>query len=358
MIDKVQKVIEKYEEIESELGNPDVIADPAKFSKLNKSYRSLEEAVQASKKYIQMKNDFDEWKMVLEEGGDEEMVAMAKAELSELEKAIPEMEESLQLLLIPKDPHDLKDVILELRAGTGGDESSIFAGDLYRMYKNYCEKRGWRCIMDSCHEGTSGGYKEVKCTISGDGAYGVLKFESGIHRVQRVPETESQGRVHTSAVTVAVLPEADEVDVDVNDADLRIDTFRASGAGGQHVNKTESAIRITHIPSGLVVSCQDEKSQHKNKAKALKELSARLLDLAISEKQAKEAAERKSKVGTGDRSGKIRTYNYPQGRVTDHRIGLTLYKLESIVNGDIQEVVDALQLADSQEKLASMEHGE
>ncbi|MGL1935222.1 MAG: peptide chain release factor 1 [Fibrobacterales bacterium] len=356
MIDKVQKVIEKYEEIESELGQPDVVADQAKFSKLNKNYKSLEEAVIAGKKYIEMVNERTDWKEILSDGSDQEMVDMAKSELSSLDKAIPEMEDRLQYLLVPKDPHDTKDVIMEIRAGAGGDESSIFTGDLLRMYRAYCEKAGFKTTLLSANEGTAGGYKEVKLNISGNSAYGTFKFESGIHRVQRVPDTESQGRVHTSAVTVAVLPEAEEVDIDINPADLKVDTYRASGAGGQHVNKTDSAIRITHIPTGVVVSCQDEKSQHKNKAKAMKELSSRILDAEIAKAQAAQAAERKSKVGTGDRSGKIRTYNYPQGRCTDHRINLTLYRLEQIINGDIQEVIDALQLAESQEKLGQMEN--
>ncbi|MGL1902359.1 MAG: peptide chain release factor 1 [Fibrobacterales bacterium] len=356
MIEKVQKVIEKYDEIESELGQPDVVADQARFSKLNKNYKSLEEAVIAGKKYIEMVNERTDWKEILSDGSDQEMVDMAKSELSSLEKAIPEMEDRLQFLLVPKDPHDTKDVIMEIRAGAGGDESSIFTGDLLRMYRAYCEKAGFKTTLLSASEGTAGGYKEVKLNISGNSAYGTFKFESGIHRVQRVPETESQGRVHTSAATVAVLPEAEEVDIDINPADLKVDTYRASGAGGQHVNKTDSAIRITHIPTGVVVSCQDEKSQHKNKAKAMKELSSRILDAEIAKAQAVQAAERKSKVGTGDRSGKIRTYNYPQGRFTDHRINLTLYRLEQIINGDIQEVIDALQLAESQEKLGQMEN--
>ncbi len=356
MIDKVKKVIEKYEEIESELGQPDVVTNPDKFSKLNKNYKSLEEAVIASKEYIVAINERDDWKEVLSDGSDTEMVEMAKAELSILEKSIPIMEDRLQYLLVPKDPYDTKDVIMEIRAGAGGDESALFAGELIRMYRYYCEKNGFKTSLVGANEGTAGGYKEVKLNISGNSAYGTFKFESGIHRVQRVPETESQGRVHTSAVTVAVLPEADDVDVEINTADLKIDTYRASGSGGQHVNKTDSAIRITHLPTGVVVSCQDEASQHKNKAKALKELKSRILDAEIAKAQASEAAERKSKVGTGDRSGKIRTYNFPQGRCTDHRINLTLYKLDAIMNGDMQELVGALQMAEAQEKLGQMEN--
>lgn len=355
MKDKVIRVIQKYEEIESEMGNPDVVADISKFNKLNKAYRDLEESVIEGRKYLQILEDIEEYKSIIKDNSDAEMVEMAKEELPSLEKDLPAIEDALQILLIPKDPHDASNVILEIRAGTGGDESSIFAGDLIRMYKTYCDKMGWRLNISSANEGTSGGYKEVKASIEGEGVYGVLKFESGTHRVQRVPATESQGRVHTSAATVAVLPEADDVDIDVRDEDLKIDTYRASGAGGQHVNKTDSAIRITHLPSGVVVACQDERSQLKNKNKAMKELKARLLDAAIAEQQASQAANRKSQVGTGDRSAKIRTYNYPQGRITDHRINLTLYKLDSFINGDIQEMIDALQMADAQEKLAGME---
>lgn len=355
MKDKVLKVIQKYEEIESEMGSPEVVMDPDKFSKLNKAYRDLEESVIEGRKYLQILSDIEEYREIIADGDDAEMVELAKEELPPLEKLAPILEDELQVLLIPKDPHDTSNVILEIRAGAGGDESSIFAGNLVRMYQNYCLKLGWKFSLSDANEGTSGGYKEVKVNIEGDGVYGILKFESGVHRVQRVPATESQGRVHTSAATVAVLPEADDVDVDVRDEDLKIDTYRASGAGGQHVNKTDSAIRITHLPSGVVVACQDERSQLKNKNKALKELKSRLLDKAISDSQAEQAANRKSQVGTGDRSAKIRTYNYPQGRITDHRIGLTLYKLEAFVGGDIQEMIDALQMADAQEKLAGME---
>ncbi len=355
MKNKVQKVIEKYEELESELGNPDVISDPKKYSRVNKSYKDLEEAVTNGKEYLQVILDITEYKEFLVDGSDPDMVQMAKEELPALEKEAERLEADLQILMVPKDPHDNNNVILEIRGGTGGDESAIFAGNLLTMYRVYCEKLGWRFTITDGNDGPSGGYKEVKATVEGAGAYGILKFESGVHRVQRVPATESQGRVHTSAATVAILPEADEVDVELHDKDLKIDTYRASGAGGQHVNKTDSAIRITHLPSGVVVTSQDERSQLKNKNKAMKEMRSRLLDKAISDKQSSEAANRKSQVGSGDRSGKIRTYNYPQGRMTDHRINLTLYKLEQIISGDIQEVIDALSMADAQEKLASME---
>ena len=356
MKDKVQKLIEKYEELEAELGNPDVVSDQKRFARINKAYKDLEEAVALGRKYAQIHDEIEEYKEIIEDNSDPEMTSMAKDELPGLQKALPEIVDELQILMVPKDPHDTANVILEIRAGTGGDESSIFAGDLFRMYKTYAEKQGWSYNVDDANEGTAGGYKEVKVTIEGAGAYGTLKFESGVHRVQRVPATESQGRVHTSAATVAILPEADDInEVEINDGDLKIDTYRASGAGGQHINKTDSAIRITHLPSGLVVTSQEQRSQLKNRAHAMKELKARLLDQAISEKQSKESANRKSQVGTGDRSAKIRTYNYPQGRMTDHRINLTLYKLEAIVSGDLTELIDALQLADSQEKLAAME---
>jgi peptide chain release factor 1 len=351
MQEKARKVIEKWEELEHQLGQPEIVSDPKEFSRINKLYRSLEKPAQASKAYLLKCQERLDWKEILEDGSDAEMVAAAKQELGSLAGEIEQMEGELQYLLVPKSPHDLRDVILEIRAGTGGDESSLFAGDLFRMYKAYADAKGWRTELVSVTEGTVGGYKEVKLAVNGDGVYGVLKFESGVHRVQRVPATESQGRVHTSAATVAVLPQAEEVDVQVNDADLKVDTYRASGAGGQHINKTDSAIRITHIPTGVVVACQEERSQHKNRDKAMSELRSRLLDMAIAEQQSKEAASRKAQVGTGDRSGKIRTYNYPQGRVTDHRIGLTLYKLESIIAGNVQELIDALALADAQERL-------
>ena len=355
MKEKVQKLIEKYEELESELGNPEVASDPKKFAKLNKSYTDLEEAVTMSQAYLSRLQDQVDFKEVLADGSDSEMVEFAKSELNAIEKELPEMEEKLQLLMVPKDPYDGKSVIMEIRAGTGGDESSIFAGELFRMYRYYCEKQGWRLIVNDVSEGTAGGYKEVKATIEGAGAYGVLKFESGVHRVQRVPETEAQGRVHTSAATVAILPEAEDVDLQINADDLRIDTYRASGAGGQHVNKTDSAVRITHLPTGVVVTSQAERSQIQNRARAMKELQSRLLDKMLSDKQAQEAASRKSLVGTGDRSAKIRTYNFPQGRVTDHRINLTLYKLQYVMDGDLQELINALQMADAQEKLAMIE---
>jgi peptide chain release factor 1 len=355
MKDKALKVIQKYEEIESELGRPEVVSDIAKFTRLHRHYKGLAEAVSVGKKYISLVDEQRDWKEILEEGSDAEMTAAARVELTKIARELVVLTDQLQILMVPKDPFDQRNVILEIRAGTGGDESSLFAGDLFRMYKNYAESVGWKVELIGATEGTVGGFKEVKLAISGDNVYGVLKHESGVHRVQRVPATESQGRVHTSAATVAVLPEAEEVDVEINEADLKIDTYRASGAGGQHINKTDSAIRITHIPTGVVVACQEERSQHKNRDKAMSELRARLLDAALSERQSKEAADRKSQVGTGDRSAKIRTYNFPQGRLTDHRIGLTLYKLDAVMGGDLQEIIDTLALADAQEKLRVLE---
>lgn len=356
MLNKARKLIEKSEEIESELGRPEIVSDQERFSKLHKSYKGLEKAKVAALHYISTCADLEEWKSALN-SGDPELQSAAKAEVTILQKSIEEQERELQLLLVPRDPYDQRDVILEIRAGTGGDESALFAGDLFRMYRGYCERRGWRIEVLDTSEGTAGGFKEIKLRIAGDSVYGVLKFESGVHRVQRVPDTEAQGRVHTSAATVAVLPEAEEVDIEIREVDLKIDTFRAGGAGGQHINKTDSAVRITHLPTGVVVACQDERSQHKNRAKAMHELRARLLDAAIAEKERKESANRKAQVGTGDRSAKIRTYNFPQNRISDHRIELTLYKLEAFIQGDLQEMLDALQLADAQEKLASMDLG-
>lgn len=354
---KARKLIEKYEELEHQLAQPDVVSNQDVYSRLHKSYKDMTAAHDAALQYLQLNSDFSEWKSVLELGDDEEMVAAAKAELGILGPKIEELESRLQILMVPKSPYDDRNAILEIRGGTGGDESALFAGDLFRMYRGYCERAGFRVEVTSASEGTVGGFKEIVMEIHGAGAYGTLKFESGVHRVQRVPETENQGRVHTSAATVAVMPEADEVDVEVREVDLKIDTYRSGGAGGQHINKTDSAVRITHLPTGIVVACQDERSQHKNRAKAMEQLRSKLLDAAISAHEQKEAQARKALVGTGDRSAKIRTYNFPQNRITDHRIELTLYRLESFVMGDIQEMIDALQMADAHEKLAAMDVG-
>jgi peptide chain release factor 1 len=322
-----------------------------KFNQLNREYGDLKDIVEVYHEYKAVVTGMDEAKDILSNESDPELKEMAKMELDELSDKRPEMEERIKWLLIPKDPNDNKNVIVEIRSGTGGDEASLFAGDLYRMYERYCQNKGWKTEVVEVMEGTVGGYNKVVFEVKGNGVYGTLKFESGVHRVQRVPETESQGRVHTSAATVAVLPEADEVDVDLNMGDVRRDTFRASGAGGQHVNKTESAIRLTHIPTGIVVECQDGRSQHQNYDKALTVLRTRLYEKKLEEHNKKIAAERKSLVSTGDRSAKIRTYNFPQSRVTDHRINLTLYNLSEVLGGNIQEVIDQLQLAENTEKL-------
>lgn len=351
----MQKLIEKFEELEHQLAREDVASNPELFAKLHKSYKDMQEAEQQARLYLQLKADRREWDDVLRHGDDPELSGVARHEIETIDEQLEGMEQQLQILMVPKSPFDERNAHIEIRAGTGGDESSLFAGDLYRMYRAYIETKGWSCEVTDVSEGTVGGYKEIKFLVSGPGVYGDLKFESGVHRVQRVPATESQGRVHTSAATVAVMPEAEEVDVEIKEADLKIDTYRAGGAGGQHINKTDSAVRITHIPSGVVVACQNERSQHKNKSTAMKELRARLLDKALADQEQKEASARKAQVGTGDRSGKIRTYNYPQNRVTDHRIELTLYKLEQFMVGEIQEMIDSLQLADAEEKLRTLE---
>ncbi|MCD6024984.1 MAG: prfA [Fibrobacteria bacterium] len=354
--DQARKTIERYQEVEGRLQSPDVLADQAKVRDLSKQHKDLQEPVERSRAYLEMLADLETWKKGAEDNSDPEMQGMAREEVARIEEALPGIEQALSFLFIPKDPADERGVMLEIRAGTGGDEASLFAGDLFRMYQYYIATRGWRLEVLSNSEGTAGGFKEVLAEVTGDGVYGVLKYESGVHRVQRVPDTETQGRVHTSAATVVVMPIADEMDdIQIRDEDLKIDTFRAGGAGGQHINKTDSAVRITHLPSGMVVACQDERSQHKNRAKAMNVLRSRLLDARLAEAEAKESAARKSLVGTGDRSAKIRTYNFPQGRVTDHRINLTLYKLDAVMKGDIQELIDALALEASAEKLRALE---
>ena len=343
MFDKLKSVEERFEEISLDLTKPETVSDNELFKKLMKEHKQLSPIVEKYREYVAAKNSEKEARELLEAGGlDKDFKELVEEELSEAKEKIEAISEELKILLRPRDPNDDKNVIVEIRGGAGGEEAALFAGVLMRMYSMYAESRRWKTEIISANETELGGYKEVSFMIEGEGAYSRLKYESGVHRVQRVPETETQGRIHTSTVTVAVLPEAEEVEVEINPADLQIDTYRAGGAGGQHVNKTESAIRITHLPTGLVVECQDERSQYKNKDKAMKVLRSRLYEMMMQEQNDAIASDRKQQVGTGDRSERIRTYNYPQGRVTDHRIGLTLYKIEQILNGDIDEVVESL----------------
>ncbi|MEM9896450.1 MAG: peptide chain release factor 1 [Bacteroidota bacterium] len=349
MVEKLEEIKHRFEEVGQLIVQPDIISDMEKYGKLNKEYSDLEKIVKVYNAYTDATSNLKNAKEVLSTEKDPEFREMAKMEIEELEPAISSLEEELKILLIPKDPNDSKNVILEIRAGTGGDEASIFAGDLFRLYKSYSEDQNWKFSVLNFNEGSAGGYKEIVASVEGVDVYAKLKFESGVHRVQRVPATESQGRVHTSAATVAVLPEAGEVDVELNMGDIRKDTFRASGAGGQHINKTESAVRLTHAPSGLVVECQDGRSQHANYDKALKVLRSRLYEIELKKHNAEISSQRKSMVGSGDRSDKIRTYNYPQGRVTDHRIGLSVFNLPNVMNGDIEEFVEQLRIAENAE---------
>ena len=357
MFEKIEIFDKRYSELSQRLYEPSVAADPEQYQKTMKELKSIEEIVLTYREYKQAVKSQDESLEILEESGDSDLKELAQLELDEAKQNIEGLSEKLKILLLPKDPNDERNVIVEIRGGAGGEESALFSAVLFRMYSMYAEKKGYKVEIVNANETELGGYKEISFMIEGEGAYSRFKYESGVHRVQRVPETESQGRVHTSTTTVAVLPEAEDVELEIDPKDLKIDTFRSSGAGGQHINKTSSAIRITHLPTGTVVECQDERSQYKNKDKALKVLKSRLLK-EKQDKQASEiAANRKSQVGTGDRSERIRTYNYPQGRLTDHRIGLTLYKLEDILNGNLDEVIDALVTADRAEKLKeSMEN--
>ena len=355
MFDKLDDMLIHYEELMRMLGDPDVTQDTKRFTKLMKEQAELAPIVEAYKQYKQAKQDVEDSLAMLEEENDEEMREMAKEELSDAKKRIEELEHELKILLLPKDPNDDKNIILEIRAGAGGDEAALFAAELYRMYSNYADSQHWKVEIISINENGIGGFKEVVAMVTGKGAYSKLKYESGVHRVQRVPETESGGRIHTSTCTVAIMPEAEEIDFHLDMNDCKFDVFRASGNGGQCVNTTDSAVRLTHIPTGIVISCQDEKSQLKNKDKALKVLRSRLYEMELAKQHDAEAEARRSQIGTGDRSEKIRTYNFPQGRVTDHRIKLTLHRLENVLNGDLDEIIDSLIAADQAAKLSNME---
>ena len=351
LLEKLAGLREKYEAIGKQIADPEVISDMKRYVQLNKDYKELEPIIAAGEKYRKAIDDLAGAKDILINEKDEDLKEMAREEAASIEEALPAMEEEIRIMLIPADPQDGKNAIIEIRGGAGGDEAAIFAGDLYRMYTKYFEKKGWKCEVNSVSEGTSGGYKEIICRVSGEKVYGTLKYESGVHRVQRVPQTETQGRVHTSAASVAVLPEADEFDVEIDMKDVRKDTFCSSGPGGQGVNTTYSAIRLTHIPTGIIVQCQDERSQLKNLDKAMQELRTRLYNLEYEKYMNEVTAKRKTMVSTGDRSAKIRTYNYPQSRMTDHRIGYTMYNLPVFMDGEIQEVIDQLQIAENAERL-------
>lgn len=355
MLDKVQAIEDRYIELESQISDPAIMANMTEWQKLTKAHSKLTGIVETFREYKGVYKAMEEAKALLEDKLDDDFREMVTAELSELKESEAQLFARLQVLLLPRDPNDDKSVIIEIRGGAGGDEAALFAGDLFRMYTRYAETRGWKTEILDANPTDLGGFKEVVFVVEGDGAYSALKYESGVHRVQRVPTTESSGRIHTSTVTVAVLAEAEEVDVDINMNDLRIDTYCASGAGGQHVNKTESAVRITHLPTGVVVQCQDEKSQLKNKERAMRVLRAKIQELAQESQRAEVAETRKSQVGTGDRSERIRTYNFPQGRVTDHRIGLTLHKLDFVLNGDLEELIGALITTDQSERLKQVE---
>ena len=351
LFEKLDGLKAKYDDIAKQIADPETMGDMKRYVQLNKDYKELEPIIEAGEKYRKMIGDLAGAKDILINEKDEDLREMAREEAAELEEAIPKMEEDIKIMLIPADPQDGKNAIMEIRGGAGGDEAAIFAGDLFRMYTKYFERKGWKCEVTSMSEGTAGGYKELICKVSGEKVYGTLKYESGVHRVQRVPQTETQGRVHTSAASVAVLPEADEFDVEIDMKDVRKDTFCSSGPGGQGVNTTYSAIRLTHIPTGIVVQCQDERSQLKNLDKAMSELRTRLYNLEYQKYLDSVSAQRKTMVSTGDRSAKIRTYNYPQSRMTDHRINYTMYNLPVFMDGDIQEVIDQLQIAENAERL-------
>jgi len=353
MIEKLREIIQRHDDLATSMSDPATASDPKQYADLAREHSELSEVADKARIYVDLSQRLAEAEEILQ-GDDPELKQLAQEELPGLKDQMAELEEDLKVLLLPKDPDDDKNTILEIRGGTGGEEAALFAADLYRMYARYAERRGWATEVMSLSESETGGIKEIVVSVKGKGAYGDLKYESGVHRVQRVPVTEASGRIHTSAASVAVLPEADEVEVQIDPADLKIDTFRASGAGGQHVNKTESAVRITHIPTGIVATCQDEKSQHKNRTKAIKVLASRLYAQQVEEQQRQRARERRSMVSTGDRSAKIRTYNYPQGRITDHRINLTLYRLGEVMDGDLDEIIEQLRVHDRMERLAEV----
>ena len=353
MLEKIQIIKQRFDEINDLIIQPDVISDQKRYIKINKEYKDLKKILDKAQVYETLISNIEEAQDIISDSSDSEMIEMAKLQLDESKQQLPKIEEEIKFLLIPKDPEDSKNVVIEIRAGTGGDEASIFAGDLHRMYTKYCESKGWKVDVVDFNEGTSGGYKEIIFEVSGTDVYGTMKFEAGVHRVQRVPQTETQGRVHTSAASVIVLPEAEEFDLELDMSEVRIERTTSTGPGGQSVNTTYSAIKLHHEPTGMIVSCQDQKSSHKNLEKALKVLRSRLYELELAKKQAADSEKRKSMVSSGDRSAKIRTYNYPQGRVTDHRIGLTLYDLSNIINGDVQKIIDELMLAENTEKLKS-----
>ena len=353
MLEKIEIIKQRFDEVSDLIIQPDIISDQKRYVLINKEYKDLKRILERGDIYKLLISNINEAQQIITDGSETEMVEMAKAQLEEAKQKLPELEDEIKLLLVPKDPEDSKNVVIEVRAGTGGDEASIFAGDLHRMYTKYCESKGWKVDVVNFNEGTSGGFKEIIFEVSGTDVYGTMKFEAGVHRVQRVPQTETQGRVHTSAASVIVLPEAEEFDLELDMSEVRIERTTSTGPGGQSVNTTYSAIKLHHEPTGMIVSCQDQKSSHKNLEKALKVLRSRLYEMELAKKQAADSEKRKSMVSSGDRSAKIRTYNYPQGRVTDHRIGLTLYDLPNIINGDIQKVVDELMIVENTQKLKS-----
>ena len=353
MLEKIEIIKQRFDEVSDLIIQPDIISDQKRYILINKEYKDLKRILERGDIYKLLISNINEAQQIITDGSENEMVEMAKAQLEEAKQKLPELEDEIKLLLVPKDPEDSKNVVIEVRAGTGGDEASIFAGDLHRMYTKYCESKGWKVDVVNFNEGTSGGFKEIIFEVSGTDVYGTMKFEAGVHRVQRVPQTETQGRVHTSAASVIVLPEAEEFDLELDMSEVRIERTTSTGPGGQSVNTTYSAIKLHHEPTGMIVSCQDQKSSHKNLEKALKVLRSRLYEMELAKKQAADSEKRKSMVSSGDRSAKIRTYNYPQGRVTDHRIGLTLYDLPNIINGDIQKVVDELMIVENTQKLKS-----